>query len=43
MRVLKKTCRQEKARSRSEDDARARHARVHAERSFRSWTDHEGA
>lgn len=40
---LRKKCRQEKAKSRSNDDERARADKAHRERFFRSWTDHEGA
>jgi len=43
LRGLKKACEREKAKAVSEDDARRRHERIHKERSFRSWTDGEGA
>jgi hypothetical protein len=42
-RGLKKTCAREKDSVRSEDDERARHARIHRERHFKSWTDRDGA
>ena len=41
-RGLKKACARERDAARSEDDERARHARIHRDRRFRSWTDREG-
>ncbi len=40
---LRRKCRQEKSKSRSNDDAKARAARAHRERFFREWIDNEGA
>jgi hypothetical protein len=41
--ALRKTCAKEQARARSAEEERARHERVHRERSYRSWTDADGA
>jgi hypothetical protein len=40
---LKKACEKERFANRSADEERRRHERIHRERSFRSWTDPEGA
>jgi hypothetical protein len=40
---LRKACGREKASARSNDDERARHAKAHRERFYKSWIDHEGA
>lgn len=40
---LTKRCRQEKARTARNEEVAARHARIHRDRFFRSWTDEEGA
>ena len=41
--ALRKKCKQEKAKSRSDDDERARAERAHRTRFFRGWLDNEGA
>lgn len=40
---LRKTCARERAASRPDSDERARHAKAHRERFYKSWIDHEGA
>jgi hypothetical protein len=40
---LRKTCAAEQARTRSIEEERARHERIHKQRFHRSWTDAEGA
>ena len=40
---LRKRCENEKAKKRSEEEERARHARIHKDRHHRSWYDAEGA
>jgi hypothetical protein len=41
--ALRKKCKQEKSKARSDDDERARAERAHRTRFFRSWLDNEGA
>jgi hypothetical protein len=40
---LRRTCTQEKAKTRSDEAERVRHQRIHGERFHRSWIDYEGA